>query len=653
MRRMLCAAMVLAGLALAATGARAAKDPVPWAYPPTATKAELEAACGSKACLLDLWNDMDLHYDPARDGVYGTWTSGRDAWLRDGETLRANATILKFEGPLFRCRDIVIEVWSPATGETRRVKESELAWQSRMNTGSGIITLDEVISSALIPGLRPGDRLRIVERYDVRGMHGLPSHELRTGKLAPARQRVRLHVPVDQRFTFEAAGPDSLTARIAHQGGVAGKLRQLSWDLQHEPSAARGRAATARIVAHLAVDDAQRPPAAFAGAADWAGAAAAYRETVNEKLEPTPEIAAEAQRIVAGNASAPDRIAALYRHVQHVTRYLGLFDGRGGIIPASADQTRRVGYGDCKGMATYFIALCRAVGIQAWPVLVLATDEDSFADTQPNMGQFNHFIAWADDGADGLWIDPTLENMPPGVLVPDDAEHPVLTTRPGAEGLCRIPRHVWDPGLREYSVVGAIDPALRLSAQVTLSASGPGGDLLAVRFAGLDPRQRDTSLRELLVGAQHRATATVPAPSADTTRTRTWSCGVETALPLPGSGTRRFLPAEIAALPELIDRQPGSTWVPTPRRRADRRETWRLELPAGWRLAAADSASLSAPGVAWSRVVRQEGTELVLERVLDWCDTTITAAQEQALRPVLADIDARERVPVQLVSDGR
>lgn len=647
------AAALLVVLAMSTTALRAAEEAAPWSYPLTVPRTELEAACGGEASVLDEWTVLDVRYDPVHDGVFGTLAEGRDIWIRDAEALRDHATISRYDGPLYRSRETVIEIWSPSTGKTRRLKESDLSWRGQVSTGYGIITLDAVVSEALIPGLRLGDRLRVVGRYEIRGQHAVPRLEFRTGKREPARQHARLSVPADQTLTFETAGPDSLTSRITHRTTLLGKVRQSTWVLSFDRSGGEDGHDVATVVPHLSVADGQRSARAFAGAADWAGAAAAYRESVNERLEPTPAITAEAGQIVAGIGPVRDRIGALYRHVQQATRYLGLFDGRGGIIPAWADETRRAGYGDCKGMATYFIALCRSVGIPAWPVLVLATDEEPFADTQPNLGQFNHYIAWADDGADGIWIDPTLEGMPPGVLVPDDAQHPVLTTRPGAEGLCRIPRHVWEPGLREYTVVGAVDAALRLRVEVMLSASGPGGELLAVQLARLGPRQRETLLRELLVGAQHRAAAVMPAQTADTTTVRSWRCGVESAQPLPGTASRRFLPAEIAALPVLVDRRVGSTWLPDPGRRPDRRETWRLELPAGWQLAAADSASARGPGVAWSRVVRQEGSELVLTRSLAWSDTTIAAAQEDSLRGVLDDIAEREKAPVMLVGEGR
>ena len=95
--------------------------------------------------------------------------------------------------------------------------------------------------------------------------------------------------------------------------------------------------------------------------------------------------------------------------MQETTRYLGLFTGLGGIIPAPAGEVLANGYGDCKGLGTLLIALLRAVGIDAWPVLVRTGHVGPLAAATPNPIQFNHYIVWADDGADGYYY--TIETL--------------------------------------------------------------------------------------------------------------------------------------------------------------------------------------------------------------------------------------------------
>jgi hypothetical protein len=643
--------MLLAWVTLSAAAAGAKTAPQ-WSFPLSLTADEMTAVCGRDGTILEYWLDADLRYDPATDGIEGAMKIGVDVWLRDAAALASGARINKSIGPLSRCRRIDIEIWSPTDGRTRRLDDGDLNWRGELEASGGIVHLDVTDYMAVIPGLRIGDRLRQVWHVEWSRYHGLPFVDLGQVGDGPVRSSVRLSVPQEQQLTFQYVGSDSLAGRVRHSvASVAGR-RVATWDIRDVRTAdslvSRRRPEALTLVPHLSVADAGRPKTAFAGAGTWVAAASAYRERMRPFLEPSPEVAAQARQVVAGESTVSARIAALYRHVQKTTRYLGLYNGTGGVIPAGADATRQAGYGDCKGLSCYFIALCRAVDIEAWPVLVLADEERALAVDQPNLTQFNHFIAWVDDGEGGCWIDPTLEDLPAGVLVPLDALQPVLSSRPGAEGLCHIPREAWAPGTRRVEVAGAIDDALCMQATVTLTADGPGGEILAAGLSGADPRRQDTMLREILLASALRSTV-VPAADGDTNITPlTWRRTVRAAQPLPGDAGRRFLAAEIANVPEFIHAAAASGNPIDPRRHPDRTETWRIDLPAGWRLAEPDSFSVSAPGLVWTRSVRQSGQQVLLTRFIDWGDSAIAPADEILLTRALAEAANRDRSPFQL-----
>lgn len=636
--------ILFAGPAAAVTGPA-------WSFPLAMTVSELEEACGPGRDWLDMWMSADLGYDAAVDGISGQLDIGIDVWIRTPDSLAGNARVSKATGSGIRCTGVDIDVYSPIDGSSRHVPEKDLAWQGALDSGNGVITLDSAHYSAVIPGLRVGDRLRIVWHREWVRSHGMPVVNLHGPGGGPAHAAIRVQVPTGQRLAYSVVGSAELVDKVMHrtgngQGGDFG-----SWDFRDAPRGsgdARDDDGILTLVTHVAVDDSLLTATTFAAAPDWERAARGYRERVEPLLAPSPELTALARGLVEGRVSKRDRIAALYEHVQTTTRYLGLFSGEGGIIPALADETHRLGYGDCKGLATYLIALCRAVDIPAWPVLLLADEDARLAVDVPNTAQFNHFITWADDGQGGCWLDPTLEDIPAGVVTALDADKPVLMTRPGSEGLCRIPRDVWDPGCRFVRVDGLVDATLRLQATVTLSAAGPGGRVLSTRLEHLDGKRRDTVVRDLLLspGLRLASVRTVAADSTDTLPTWRRECRTTAALP-SGAGTL-FVPSEIAFLPELHDRAEDAAGIADPAARPDRREAWRLLLPGGWALSAPDSFTVSGPGLRWLRVVRQEGNTIVLRREVDWDDVDLPDDQHDAAVKTLGEAIARERAPLLL-----
>ena len=393
------AAVFLLAVTLAATAGPAAAIISPgWAFPLTMTRDELAVVCGSGRDWLDMWMSADLDYVRSDDGIRGEVDYGIDVWLRDSDALAENARVTKSTGPMIRCSSVDIEIYSPTDASRRVVSEKNLAWRSVLEGGDGVITLDRMQYTAVIPGLKVGDRLRLVWHQEwVRG-HGMPVVTLRGLAGGPAHAAVRLQVPDSQKLIYALAGATDLADSVSYWGDTTHGSTVGFWEFREAPRHAGQPRNTddkvLTLVTHVApAAGGSAVTASFVGAADWEQAARGYRQRIEPLLQPSMEMKALAMELIAGKTTSRERIAALYDHVQSTTRYLGLYTGEGGIIPAAADVTRRLGYGDCKGLSTYLIALCRAVDIPAWPVVLMVDRNRTLAADIPNMGQFNHFIA--------------------------------------------------------------------------------------------------------------------------------------------------------------------------------------------------------------------------------------------------------------------
>lgn len=117
----------------------------------------------------------------------------------------------------------------------------------------------------------------------------------------------------------------------------------------------------------------------------------------------------------AGGLSADDKARDIYRYiVRHIT-YSSVPFRQSAYVPQKASKTLVTGMGDCKDMATLFVALARKAGLEANLVLVNTRDNGLQAMALPSMA-FNHCIAAYGSGAARRYVELTDTDLPFGAL---------------------------------------------------------------------------------------------------------------------------------------------------------------------------------------------------------------------------------------------
>lgn len=142
---------------------------------------------------------------------------------------------------------------------------------------------------------------------------------------------------------------------------------------------------------------------------DWAAVSATFAPlyAAARGLEPNSPLNAEIARIKAASTDPAERASLALRLVQESIRYLFIGMADSNLRPASADETWRRRFGDCKAKTALLLALLDGLGIPAEAALVSTVLGDGTDLRLPNAAQFDHVIVRADVAGKTYWLDGT------------------------------------------------------------------------------------------------------------------------------------------------------------------------------------------------------------------------------------------------------
>jgi hypothetical protein len=177
--------------------------------------------------------------------------------------------------------------------------------------------------------------------------------------------------------------------------------------------------------------------------------------------------------LTAGVSTNEEKVKILYEYLQNKTRYVSIQLGIGGYQPFEASVVDQTGYGDCKALSNYMVAMLETIGIRSHYALIAAGDGRGRMRTDFPSPQFNHAIVAVPNGKDTLWLECTSQSNPFGyqgrftgdrkaLLITDNGAKVVNTTR--------------------YT---AGDNSQLRSAEVTLSPTGDAKAIVRTTYSGL------------------------------------------------------------------------------------------------------------------------------------------------------------------------
>jgi tetratricopeptide (TPR) repeat protein len=260
--------------------------------------------------------------------------------------------------------------------------------------------LDGELTAALqVPGVEVGDELEFAatlrrrEAVFANRSHGFAQLPIVGTQGA---HRVRLLWSGDKKLKWSGTS-DLGQLAVTDRGGE----HELDYEMKAPGGVVLTDGAPARFNIHRLIE--------YTEFGDWSEVAGLMAPLFDKaaQLAPDSPVRAEAARIAKANADPEARARAALQLVQDRIRYVYVGLDGGNYRPASADETWKRRFGDCKAKTVLLMALLRELGIQGEAVLVNSKGGDGADKRLPTPAMFDHVLVRTTINGKTYWLDGT------------------------------------------------------------------------------------------------------------------------------------------------------------------------------------------------------------------------------------------------------
>lgn len=159
-----------------------------------------------------------------------------------------------------------------------------------------------------------------------------------------------------------------------------------------------------------------------------------YTDLLQDTHDLPASTIAMVQNLIKDETNDFDKARKIYEYVQNKTRYISVQIGIGGWKPFKASEVDRLGYGDCKGLTNYTLALLQAVGIKSNYTVLYAGDSQRNLESDFAAMQGDHAILnIPQENSEDIWLECTNQKLPFGFIgnFTDDRDVLVVTPEGG------------------------------------------------------------------------------------------------------------------------------------------------------------------------------------------------------------------------------
>ncbi len=162
---------------------------------------------------------------------------------------------------------------------------------------------------------------------------------------------------------------------------------------------------------------------------------------LDKRQELTATEYSKLSQIISPLKTDKEKISRIYEYVQSNTRYVSIQMGIGGWQPFDAETVTKVGYGDCKALSNYTMALLEAADIPAHYALIYSSNNPFYFESDFQSNQFNHAIVCVPNNGDTIWLETTSKINPTGYLGAGNSNREALLITQSGGKLVKTPHY--------------------------------------------------------------------------------------------------------------------------------------------------------------------------------------------------------------------
>ena len=167
-----------------------------------------------------------------------------------------------------------------------------------------------------------------------------------------------------------------------------------------------------------------------------------------------------------------EKAKKIYQYVQDKVRYISVQVGIGGWKPFNASEVDKLGYGDCKALTNYTMALLKAVNVPSNYSVVYAGSTQRCLDKDFASVQGNHVILSIPNNEDTVWLECTSQKLPFGFIGDFTDDRDVLVITPDGGKIQHTKKYATKENIQQTTGSCIVSTSGDIKVKVNVSSQG-------------------------------------------------------------------------------------------------------------------------------------------------------------------------------------